>query len=199
MSLYQILKNSYDAKSNQKTALTKYGYNYDSQLSNKNNQIYFNPSTKELLMSVKGTDPTNWRDLYTDAALTFGALKNTSRYKESDKKWKAAKQKYNVASGTLVAHSLGGIIIKYISSSSDKVITLDSASIIGQKDRPNATSYRTSGDLVSLLDANKSNTTTLKKENYGLIDTFGNIGQALSSHEVDQIKNSGINVIPNFQ
>ena len=199
MSLYQILKNSYDTKSNQKSALTKYGYNYDSQLSNKNNQIYFNPSTNDLLMSVKGTDPTSAQDIYTDIALTFGALKNTSRYKDSYKKWKAAKQKYNVASGTLVGQSLGGIIIKYISSSNDKVITLDSASIIGMKDRPNAISYRTSGDLVRLSDANKYNTTTLNKEKYGVSDLFGNIGQALSSHEVDQIKNSGINVIPNFQ
>jgi len=150
-------------------------------------------------MSVKGTNPTSAQDIYTDVALTFGALKNTSRFKGSDKRWKQAKQKYNVTSGTLVGHSLGGIIIKYISSSNDKVITLDSASIIGQKDRSNATSYRTSGDLVSLLDSNKSNTTTLNKEKYGVTDLFGNIGQALSSHEIDQIKNSGINAIPNFQ
>ena len=189
MSLYQILKNSYDKKQNQKTALNQFGYVYDSDLSNKNNQVYFNPNTKELLMSVKGTNPVSAQDVYTDVALTFGKLKDTSRYKESDKKWKQAKSKYNVTSGTLVGHSLGGIIVKYISSSNDKVITLDSASIIGQTDRPNATSYRTSGDLVSLLDANKANTTTLNKEKYGVSDLFGSVEQALSSHEVDQIKN----------
>ena len=58
-----------------------------------------------------------------------------------DKRLKQAKSKYGVTSGTLVGHSLDGIIVKYISSSNDKVITLDSASIIGQTDRLNATSY----------------------------------------------------------
>jgi hypothetical protein len=47
--------------------------------------------------------------------------------------------------------------------------------------------------LVNLLDANKANTTTLNKEKYGVSDLFGNIGQALSSHEVDQIKKSDSN------
>ena len=57
-------------------------------------------------MSVKGTNPTSAQDLYTDVALTFGKLKDTARYKESDKKWKAAKQKYNVSSEDKVKSKL---------------------------------------------------------------------------------------------
>ena len=125
-------------------------------------------------------------------ALSFGRLKNTDRYKDSDKRLKQAKQKYGVSSALVVGHSLGAIISKYIAGSSDKVVQYNSASVIGEKPRDNVTSYRTSGDLVSLL--NKNTSITLDKEKTNISDAFGSVGRALSSHDLNQIKNVDIPV-----
>ena len=123
-------------------------------------------------------------------ALTFGKLKDTDRYKDSDKRLKQAKSKYGVSSALVVGHSLGGLIAKYIASSSDKVVQYSSASVIGESKRDNTTSYRTSGDLVSLL--NKNTSITIPKEQTNISDAFGSVGRALSSHDLNQIKNIDI-------
>ena len=62
MDLHKVIKNSYAKKKDQKKAFTDKGYVYDEKLSNKNNAIYYNPETKKVLHSVKGTDPTNIKD-----------------------------------------------------------------------------------------------------------------------------------------
>ena len=103
---------------------------------------------------------------------------------------KQAKSKYGVSSALVVGHSLGGLIAKYIASSSDKVVQYNSASVIGESKRDNTTSYRTSGDLVSLL--NKNTSITLPKEQTNISDAFGSVCRALSSHDLNQIKNVDI-------
>ena len=80
-------------------------------------------------------------------------------------------------------------VSNYITSGNDKSVGLDGGFTIGQKERSNATNYRTSGDVVSALGANQSNMNTLRSPNIrtgiGLIDS-------LRSHNVDNIKNQGI-------
>jgi hypothetical protein len=205
IQLYDLLKQSYEPLNN--SSLKKFedlGYQLDTSLSNKNNKVFYNqePGTlrdrqqaseqKKLIFIVKGTNPTSAQDVYTDVALSFGRLKNTDRYKDSDKRLKQAKQKYGVSSALVVGHSLGAIISKYIAGSSDKVVQYNSASVIGEKPRDNVTSYRTSGDLVSLL--NKNTSITLDKEKTNISDAFGSVGRALSSHDLNQIKNVDIPV-----
>jgi len=193
IQLYDLLKQSYEPLNN--SSLKKFedlGYQLDTSLSNKNNKVFYNQAQKKLIFIVKGTNPTSAKDVYTDVALSFGRLKNTDRYKDSDKRLKQAKQKYGVSSALVVGHSLGAIISKYIAGSSDKVVQYNSASVIGEKPRDNVTSYRTSGDLVSLL--NKNTSITLDKEKTNISDAFGSVGRALSAHELDQIKNVDIPV-----
>ena len=193
IQLYDLLKQSYEPLNN--SSLKKFedlGYQLDTSLSNKNNKVFYNQAQKKLIFIVKGTNPTSAQDVYTDVALSFGRLKNTDRYKDSDKRLKQAKQKYGVSSALVVGHSLGAIISKYIAGSSDKVVQYNSASVIGEKPRDNVTSYRTSGDLVSLL--NKNTSITLDKEKTNISDAFGSVGRALSAHELDQIKNVDIPV-----
>jgi hypothetical protein len=193
IQLYDLLKQSYEPLNN--SSLKKFedlGYQLDTSLSNKNNKVFYNQAQNKLIVIVKGTNPTSAQDVYTDVALSFGRLKNTDRYKDSDKRLKQAKQKYGVSSALVVGHSLGAIISKYIAGSSDKVVQYNSASVIGEKPRDNVTSYRTSGDLVSLL--NKNTSITLNKEKTNISDAFGSVGRALSSHELDQIKNVDIPV-----
>jgi len=191
IQLYDLLKQSYEPLNN--SSLKKFedlGYQLDTSLSNKNNKVFYNQAQKKLIFIVKGTNPTSAQDVYTDVALSFGRLKNTDRYKDSDKRLKQAKQKYGVSSALVVGHSLGAIISKYIAGSSDKVVQYNSASVIGEKPRDNVTSYRTSGDLVSLL--NKNTSITLDKEKTNISDAFGSVGRALSSHDLNQIKNVDI-------
>ena len=191
IQLYDLLKQSYEPLNN--SSLKKFedlGYQLDTSLSNKNNKVFYNQAQNKLIFIVKGTNPTSAKDVYTDVALSFGRLKNTDRYKDSDKRLKQAKQKYGVSSALVVGHSLGAIISKYIAGSSDKVVQYNSASVIGEKPRDNVTSYRTSGDLVSLL--NKNTSITLDKEKTNISDAFGSVGRALNAHDLNQIKNVDI-------
>ena len=77
VSLHNVLKNSYKSK----PTGNMNGYELDKSLSNHNQQVYYNPNEKKLLMSVVGTH--NLRDIGTDFMLGIGKLKNTSRYKEA--------------------------------------------------------------------------------------------------------------------
>ena len=163
------------------------GYQLDKSLSNHNQQVYYNPQHKKLVVSVAGTH--NLRDWGTDFYLGLGKLKDTNRYKEAKSIYDKAKAKYNPLQSSAIGHSLGNSIANYITSGNDKSVGLDGGFTIGQKERSNATNYRTSGDVVSALGANQSNMNTLRSPNIrtgiGLID-------ALRSHNVDNIKNQGI-------
>jgi hypothetical protein len=97
--------------------------------------------------------------------LAAGKIKSTNRYKEADKVLKKAKRKYHRKETVVSCHSMGTTIGGYIASKEDRVITLDKAATIGQKVRNNETHYRTSGDIVSLLNVNSKHTKTLKNEN----------------------------------
>lgn len=183
LSLYDTLKNSYskDPKQNMN------GYQLDKSLSNHNQQVYYNPQHKKLVVSVAGTH--NLRDWGTDFYLGLGKLKDTNRYKEAKSIYDKAKAKYNPLQSSAIGHSLGNSIANYITSGNDKSVGLDGGFTIGQKERSNATNYRTSGDVVSALGANQRNMNTLQSPNIrtgiGLIDS-------LRSHNVDNIKNQGI-------
>jgi hypothetical protein len=66
---------------------------------------------------------------------------------------------------------------------------LNKGATIGQKTRSNEDAYRTSGDLVSLLNANSTRMKTLKNPH---IRTSNFIVDAFNSHNVDNIKNKNI-------
>lgn len=202
LSLHKVLKNSYASKDKQKTALDSYGYTYDPELSNDNQQVYYNKSKNKLLYSIAGTH--NLSDVGTDAYLAVGHLKDTNRYKNSEETLKKAKKKYGVDKATIAGHSLGGSIGQYVGSANDTVLTLDKGATIGQKGRSNEKAYRTSGDAVSLMNANSKNMTTLKNPKkttfLGTLFNSGVVGlvkNAFQSHDVDNIQDSGINIDDN--
>jgi hypothetical protein len=152
-------------------------------------------------MSVKGTNPFSLKDIGTDIYLAAGHLKDTDRYKESKNILEKAKKRYNPKESTLASHSLGGTISQYIAGKDDKVYTLDKGSTLFQKSRPNEKAYRSSGDVVSLLNANSKNMTTLKRpQGIGFNRTVGIlaggigglIGNALDAHDVNNVKQSNI-------
>ena len=187
LDLHDVLKNSYSNKHRENMN----GYKLDKELSSTNQQVYYNPEHKKLVVSVKGTDMMSPRDWGTDIFLGAGKLKDTNRYKEAKSVYDKAKNKYNPMQSSAVGHSLGGAIANYITSGNDKAYGLDAGYTIGQKARSNTTQYRSSGDVVSALGANQKNMTTLKSPN---IRTGVGLVDALRSHNVSNIAGAGITV-----
>lgn len=187
VSLYNALKSSYGDKQ-AKAQLANAGYNYDSMLSNHNQQVWYNPTEKKLLYNVAGTH--NLSDWGTDVYLAMGKLKDTNRYKEADNILKQAKAKYNPANTTVTGHSLGSTIANQIASkgNGDQVYALDGGFTIGQKisNNPNFHNYRTAGDVVSILGAPSKNMMTLANENL--------LKDPLTAHHVENIQGKNLYV-----
>jgi hypothetical protein len=161
INLHTALKSLYgDKKARQD--LTNSGYKYDSMLSS-NQQVWYHPDERKLLVNVAGTH--NLRDGGTDMYLAMGKLKDTSRYKTRENIRQC--QTVGVDSATVTGHSLGGAIAQYMSSKNDKEYTLDKGATIGQKTRTNESVYRSSGDLVSGMNANSKRMTTLQQNGLG--------------------------------
>lgn len=208
LNLHTVLKNSYTDPKLAKKSMRESGYYLDKKLSNGNQQTYYNPTEKKLLLSVAGTH--NLSDWGTDAYLAMGKLKDTNRYKEADETLKKAKLKYAPTSTTVAGHSLGGAIASNIASKAggDKAVTLDAGYTIGQKTRSNTSAFRTSGDAVSALGANAKRMTTINRpiadahkyaiaggSRFGLLGAgIGAIADAFTAHDVDNIKNKKIYV-----
>ena len=83
-------------------------------------------------------------------------------------------------------HSKGGLIANYISSKGDSVLSLDAAQSIGNKSQSGSKNYRTNGDIVSLLGANKHNTINLSNPNK---QTGNIVHDILNAHDIKNIKN----------
>ena len=186
LSLYDTLHNSYKPLKDQKKFYKDKGYYIDKKLSNDNQQVLYNPTTKKLLYNIAGTH--NLKDWGTDAYLLAGKLKETNRYKEADNTLKLAKQKYGINSATVTGHSLGSSIGNFISKPEDKFYGLDAGYTFGQKTRDyggNHQNFRTAGDLVSVLGAGRNDTLkTLKNRNW--------LKDPLTAHNVENIKNEKI-------
>ena len=185
IDLHEALKYSYADKGKQMNAFKQQGYNYDSMLSNHNQQVYYNPTERNLIVNVAGTH--NLSDVGTDLYLAAGKLKDTNRYKEANTIFKQAKTKYSPASTKVFGNSLGGTIAGYIAGANDKVYTHNKGATIGQKIRPNETHYRVKGDLVSAFNSFSKGTKTLS-------NPYWLKGDAYSAHLVDSLKNKKIKV-----
>lgn len=157
------------------------GFVKDKDLSNKNQQVYFNPESNKLLMSVAGTH--NIKDVGTDFQLIGGQIKNTSRYREADKTLKNAKDKYDT-NATVVGHSLGSSVASRIASKDDRVINYNPA-YIGGKDRSNTTNIRNSGDIISVFGANSS-------YSFGIPLSIANPLNWLNNHTSNSLKGQNL-------
>lgn len=184
-NFHDVLKNGYNKTKKQNMN----GYVLDKQLSNHNNQIYYNKKDNKPLHNINGTN--SFSDVVTDVYLAAGKLKNTSRYKESHHKLRQAKEKYKINDATITGHSLGATIAGYIGGSNDKVITADKGATLFQKVRSNETHHRTQGDLVSLLNSGSKHTVNHENKNDSsrllLVD-------ALNAHNIKNLKDLNINV-----
>lgn len=160
LNLAKVLNLGYKTEKKQGKVMNKYGYKIDNELSNDNQQVYYNPDKKKLLYNVTGTH--NNKDKITDVRLALGGLKKTERYKSAENTLQKAKDKYNENKVVITGDSLGGSIANYIKKPDDELFTLNSGVTIGQKLKGgNAHNYRVQGDIISGLAANQKNMITL--------------------------------------
>ena len=186
-TLFDVLNNGY--KDKKKKSKNLGGYVMDEQLSNKHYQTYYDPKNKKLLFNSTGTRQTAG-DWLNNINLGLGiGFKESKRYKEAHHALREAKKKYNVENATVTGHSKGGLISNYISSKGDNVVTLDAAQSIGNKSQSGSKNYRSNGDIVSLLGANKHNTINLKNPNR---ETGNIVHDVLNAHDIKNIKNDKI-------
>jgi hypothetical protein len=188
LSLHDALYNSY---ANDPNGLQKTGFTYDNDLSNGDEQVYYNKNKKKLLFTVTGTHKPS--DIGTDLLLGLGQLKSTQRYKNAEIKLQKAKFKYNNPENvTIAGSSLGGAIASKLSGS--RILTYNKPSLINEKVIAAEKSYRKSGDVVSLLNP-KSNTKTIHDPKGLYIPAFGfnsKISDALHKHQLSHLKNQDI-------
>ena len=92
-NMYDVLKASYKNNHEQATSLSRFSYNRDEELSNDNQQAYFNPEKKKLIYTVTGTH--NAKDWGTNAYLAVRKIKDTNRYESADAGLKKAKKNRN--------------------------------------------------------------------------------------------------------
>lgn len=182
MSLKTILKAGYGDK-NSKMVLKPMREN---DLSNKNNQIYYDKSNNKLIQNVKGTNPFSLQDIGTDIYLGLGKLKDTNRFKESKRILEKAKQKYPNAKTTVVGHSLGKNIAELISDKKkDNFVGVNGyyQPFTGTtSNNGRFKNYRNQFDVVSLFGANKTNVRNLRSSNNAL--------SLLNNHSVDSLPNN---------
>lgn len=157
ITLYDVLDRSYNHDSDP-NSFTEHGFHYDPDLSDHNNYLYYNKDKKQVLHTISGTKSIH--DIGTDLYLAAGLLKSTDRYKQSDDRLRKAREKYKPEKVTVVGSSLGGAIASKIGKGTDKIITYNKPSLINEKVIPNETSYRKSGDLISIFNNSKYNNFT---------------------------------------
>lgn len=181
--LYTVLRAFYE--DGKKAELKKYGFDLVSKFSSKNIQTYFEPEKKIMIFSIKGTNPSSIPDLRTDISLAIGRLKQTKRFKDSEKMLIGAKAELKPSKTIVVGYSLGGSIASALSSYADKVLSFNRGATIGSTTKKNEESYRIKGDIIS---ANLSGATTLPKDR----TTTDLISPALGSHQLTQLENDNV-------
>ena len=179
ISLYDTLKNSYKPLREQDAFYRQRGYELDKQLSNRYQQVLYNPQENKLLYTIAGSrTPFDW--LVNNPAIALGQFKHTQRYIQSKEALDKAKEKYHPQNTVIAGHSQAGYTAGLIAGKKDKVLTLDRATGPNNKIKSNENAFRVEGDIVSLLSKPSSSVKTLANHDI--------IKDPLRSHDIEKIK-----------
>lgn len=88
---------------------------YLKDLSNVDRAVYQHKKTKKVTIAFRGTDPTNWRDLSTDALMTTGWGSWGTRFKNARKITEEVIRRYGRDNVVVTGHSLGGAQALHVS------------------------------------------------------------------------------------
>ena len=145
IALFNVLENSYHP---QQHAFDHHGYIYDKEYSDHETQVYHSHPRKHTIISTRGTNPYNLHDIGTDMELELGNIKNTKRFKKTDKALKYSKDnlKHRVH---LVGHSLGHAINSIAAGKHDKVTGVNGPPHRHEIKSKNYKHYGVEGDIIS--------------------------------------------------
>jgi hypothetical protein len=145
--LKTLLNASYD-----KTPEDQGDWVVDKSLSGQRVQVYQNKNTGQVVVAHRGS--ASIQDWGNDLKYVFGSdLKDTKRYKHSEKVQKQAEAKYGADKVTTIGHSLGSLLDQ-VGKDSHEIISLNKP--IGLQDlnkqsSEKETAIRTTRDPVSIL------------------------------------------------
>lgn len=155
----EILKSSYLPQSKAKEKLEGLGYQYDTELSNPENKVFFDPATGLASVAVRGSK--TFRDwAVSDPLVALGFGKYDPRQKETNALVKKVSQKYG-QDPNLYGHSLSGALIENAPSKGQKYTYNKAVGLwdIGKNIPKNQKDFRTSGDLISALSVTQKKKT----------------------------------------
>lgn len=180
--LYDALKASYLPTSQAGDYLKNKNYLMDNQLSNIETKVFYNPDSKHLVLTNRGSQHllNDWLD--TNIKLMQGKLNESERYYRSKDVLEKARQKYNT-NATIVGDSLGGSLSHAIASNKDKIYSFNKGgSGIVMKNRTHEKAYRQNGDVISMFGKHNKNSINLGKH----------ITNPLKAHSIEHLKNKKI-------
>jgi hypothetical protein len=166
------------------------GYIRDDSLSGRRSQVYHNPTTKDTIISHRGTEGTA-SDWLNNLAYATGLYKSTNRYKHASDAQKKVEKKYGQKNVNTLGHSQGSAIADLVGKESKNIITLDRPSNIStllKKSGKNHYDIRTYTDLVSAMNPIQ------RKSNKAITINAGTYNP-LKSHDVNQMSKLGEQLI----
>jgi hypothetical protein len=126
------------------------GFILDKKLSKKTAKVYFNPETKEAVVSHRGTQGlSDWKN---NVAHVVGLYEKTDRYKKGKKIQEKAEKKYGSENISTLGHSQGSILASKLGKNTKEIINVNSFYLGGLPSK-NEYNIRSSKDVVSSLYA----------------------------------------------
>ena len=185
-----VLKSGYKMPNEQEKEID--GYIRDDSLSGRRSQVYHNPTTKDTIISHRGTEGTA-SDWLNNLAYATGLYKTTNRFKHASDAQKKVEEKYGQKNVNTLGHSQGSAIADLVGKNSKNIITLDRPSNIStllKKSGKNHYDIRTDTDLVSAMNPIQ------RKSNKAITINAGTYNP-LKSHDVNQMSKLGEQLIGN--
>jgi hypothetical protein len=169
--LKDILTASYQPQREAEATLAKRGYKYDTELSNMENKVFFNPDTQQSHIAYRGS--VRAKDWVGNIKLGLGFedpdIENrVSLAGKVKEKYGTAPTTYGHSRGSLVAEKAGD---KY----GGKTYTYNKAALpedIFKKIRPEQTDYRKGGDVVSVLSIGQKGGKRITRKDPNIFPNF---------------------------
>ena len=155
--------------------MTLLGYTYNKGLSNANLSTYIDQPDKKIVVSIRGTVPSNFRDLVSDIGIISADKSfNATRLSNHKKMIDEVVKKYPGYKLVLSGHSLGAFLVEQLAETYPEAqgIVFNPGTSLSETNLSNPQSnvigYRTRGDPVS-AGYSSIPMKTLRSKNY--IDT----------------------------
>jgi len=150
-TLQSALKSSY-GKNKKKQGFD--GYEPVQHLTDTEAQVYYNPKTKQAIVSHRGTQGLS--DVLTDVAYTTTGYKG-KRFKKAERIQKEAERLFGSKNVSTVGHSLGSLISSEVGKDSKEIINYNKPIVPFGKKRQNEYVVKTQNDPFSFFYKDKKN------------------------------------------